>query len=131
MILLIKNYLFREMLYFFENEPYFKKIEEILEPNQTQIERINSVTPYIAQNNLEENEISDIEEEMDDDNNEINETEVEDNSGLRRTTRVSQPSTRLRDYVTYTVQYPIQNFVSYGKILPSYQAFLTTIEKEI
>ena len=89
------------------------------------------LTPYIAQNNLEENETSDVEEEMVDNNDDINETEVENNSGLRRTTRVSQPSTRLRDYVTYTTKYPIQNFVSYEKILPSYQAFLTIVEKEI
>ena len=98
MIILIKSYLFLEMLYFFLNESYFKKIGDIQESNQIQIERIDSVTPYISQNNLEENETSDVEEEMDNDNNDINEAEVENNSGLRRTTIVShtpinQPAT--------------------------------------
>jgi hypothetical protein len=46
---------------------------------------------------------------------------------LRRSTRTIQPSTRLRDFVTYEVQYPIQNFISYDNITLEYKAYLTTI----
>jgi hypothetical protein len=33
----------------------------------------------------------------------------------------------LRDFVTYEVQYPIQNFISYDNITLEYKAYLTTI----
>jgi hypothetical protein len=33
----------------------------------------------------------------------------------RRSTRMLQLSTRLRDYVTYSVKYPIENYISYKK----------------
>jgi hypothetical protein len=45
----------------------------------------------------------------------------------RRSTRTIQPSMRLRDFVTYEVQYPIQNFISYDNITSEYKAYLTTI----
>jgi hypothetical protein len=43
---------------------------------------------------------------------------------------VPQTSTRLHDFVTYKVQYPIQNFISYDNITLEYKAFLTSIEKQ-
>ena len=49
---------------------------------------------------------------------------------LRRSSRPTQPSTRLRDFVTYEVQYPIQNFISYKNISSSHNSFLTSISKE-
>jgi hypothetical protein len=48
---------------------------------------------------------------------------------LRRSNRIPQASTRLRDFITYKIQYPIQDFISYENITPKYNAFLTSIEK--
>ena len=42
-----------------------------------------------------------------------------------------KPSTGLQDHVTYSVQYPIGNFVSYDNISTEYHTFLTNIEKEL
>src|SRR5664279_934179 len=49
---------------------------------------------------------------------------------LRRSVRTRQPSTRLRDFITYKVQYPIQNFIAYGNISSKHKTFLTSIAKE-
>jgi hypothetical protein len=35
---------------------------------------------------------------------------------VRRSTRTSRPPTKLRDYITYSVTYPIENFISYDNI---------------
>jgi hypothetical protein len=43
---------------------------------------------------------------------------------LRRSTRVPQRSTRLRDYTTYKVRYPIQNYISYDNITCEYKKLL-------
>jgi hypothetical protein len=48
---------------------------------------------------------------------------------LRRSTQVSQISTRLHDIVTYKVQYLIQNFLSYNNIVPRCKVLLTSISK--
>jgi hypothetical protein len=86
----------------------------------------------IIQSENYENDVDNLEEDINENNNDTNEMEIGNNLELRRTSRVRQPSSRLRDYITsYTVRYPIQNFLSYDKISPSYQAFLTIIEKEI
>jgi hypothetical protein len=49
---------------------------------------------------------------------------------LRWSNRIPQASTWLWDFVTYKVQYPIQDFISYENITPKYKAFLTSIEKQ-
>jgi hypothetical protein len=52
---------------------------------------------------------------------------------IRRTIRVSQQSTRLRDFITYKVKkvkYFIQNFLFYNQISPQYIFFLIAISKE-
>jgi Reverse transcriptase (RNA-dependent DNA polymerase)/gag-polypeptide of LTR copia-type/Integrase core domain/GAG-pre-integrase domain len=46
-----------------------------------------------------------------------------------RPTRVSRPPTRLQDFVTYQVTYPIQNYISYNNIAPKYKAFLGSINE--
>ena len=51
------------------------------------------------------------------------------NPMVRRSSRERQPSTRLRDNVTYSVQYPVENFVSYDNISTEYHTFLTNVEK--
>jgi hypothetical protein len=49
---------------------------------------------------------------------------------VRRSSRIPQPSTRLKDFITYKVQYPINNFISYHNISPHHISFLTSISKE-
>jgi hypothetical protein len=49
---------------------------------------------------------------------------------LRRSVRTKFPSTRLRDCITYKVQYPIQDFISYDSISSNHRVFFTSIEKE-
>jgi hypothetical protein len=50
---------------------------------------------------------------------------------LQDTRRVSlrtyQPPSRMQDYVTYSVRYPISRFVSYHRLSPTHSAFLTYI----
>jgi hypothetical protein len=48
---------------------------------------------------------------------------------LRRSTRVPQISIMLHNFVTYKVQYPVQNFLSYNNVAPRYKVFLTSISK--
>jgi hypothetical protein len=48
---------------------------------------------------------------------------------LRRSSRQPQPSTRLRDYVTYSVNYPIQDYISYKNISNEHYVFLTALSK--
>jgi hypothetical protein len=48
---------------------------------------------------------------------------------LRRSSRQPQPSTRLRDYVTYSVNYPIQDYISYNNISNEHYVFLTALSK--
>ncbi|KAA0036222.1 copia-like protein [Cucumis melo var. makuwa] len=46
----------------------------------------------------------------------------------RRSTRTRQPSTRLRDFVSHQVLYPIQNFINYNKVSPTYQIYLSKLD---
>lgn len=81
---------------------------------------------------LEENE-NEIENEYDEEETYQNEEEEEGNQEiipLRWSTRIPQTSTRLRDFITYKVHYPIQNFLSYENITPQYKTYLTSISKE-
>lgn len=65
-------------------------------------------------------------------NEEIKEedNENEEEIVLRRLSKTPQPSTWLRNFITYTVQYPIQDFISYTNISPQYLSFLISISKE-
>lgn len=47
----------------------------------------------------------------------------------RRSGRISQSFSRLHDFVTYSAQYPIQNFLTYEKISSNHLAFLNRISK--
>ena len=58
--------------------------------------------------------------------------ETEENASrqlLRRSPRTFQPSTRLNDFITYSVEYPIEDQVRYNKISKDFFTFLTRIEK--
>jgi Reverse transcriptase (RNA-dependent DNA polymerase) len=54
--------------------------------------------------------------------------EIIEEAPLRRSTRVSQPPTKMRDYITYKVRYPIENFISYENITKEYKAYLASIK---
>ena len=56
---------------------------------------------------------------------------MENNLEVRRSSRVSQPPTWLKDYVTCTVQYPIQNYVSYENVSSQHKAFIMSLQKEV
>jgi hypothetical protein len=49
---------------------------------------------------------------------------------MRRSSRIPQPSTRFKDFITYKVQNPIQNYISYNNISSQHISFLTSICKE-
>jgi hypothetical protein len=49
---------------------------------------------------------------------------------VRRSTRISQQPTRLRDFVTYKIMHPIEIFLSYENVTKEYKAYLTSIGKE-
>ena len=46
---------------------------------------------------------------------------------MRVSFRTRQASSRMQDYVTYNVKYPISRFMSYHQLSPSYSAFFTSI----
>jgi hypothetical protein len=51
-------------------------------------------------------------------------------ASLRRSARISQPSTRLRDFLSHKVSYPIENFISYENITREYKTYLISIESQ-
>jgi hypothetical protein len=116
---------------FFENEPFFKKIEE------NQGEQVNSsdfVLPCTTNEERREilvEKITNVTGEREQENEEAEEpTEVqasETEQNLRRSTCQTRASTRLKDFTTYTVQYPIQNYVSYKNISKEHYAFVNVI----
>jgi hypothetical protein len=56
---------------------------------------------------------------------EVQGPEAEQN--LRRSTRQTRAPTRLKDFATYTVQYPIQDYISYKNISKEHCAFVNVI----
>jgi hypothetical protein len=52
-------------------------------------------------------------------------------ASLRRSTRIPQRSTKLKDYTTYKVHYPIQDYIFYDNIIHEYKNFITAIIKEV
>jgi hypothetical protein len=131
---------------FCEDEPYFKNSESInnsyenhqIRPPTIHLDDLDFIPninyEHEAENEEEmDNNISNNNNNDDDDinnNNNNNNNEEEDTTIVRRTSRIPIPSTRLRGYEIYTVQYPIQDFVSYENISPEYHAFLASIHKE-
>jgi Reverse transcriptase (RNA-dependent DNA polymerase) len=75
----------------------------------------------VTQTQEEESEVSQVQEESE-------ENIIE--GPLRRTTRVPRASSRLRDFVTYKVCYPIQDFITYDNVAPQYKALLTSISNQ-
>ena len=127
-----KLFISRDVI-FNENESYFSK-EEISEPitnGQNNIVSPNNQTQDLIVltevRNEDENRINERGEEN---NSNGNNNENEEQMGVRRSSRTIQPSTKLRDFVTYKVTYPIQDFISYDKISTNHKAFLNSLSKE-
>jgi hypothetical protein len=53
----------------------------------------------------------------------------EEEMSLRRSNRQSQFSTRLRDYITYSVNYSIQDYISYNNVSHNHYTFITALSK--
>jgi hypothetical protein len=64
-------------------------------------------------------------QEEDDRSEKIQEEEI----SLRRLSRQVQPSTRLRDFIIYSVHYPIQDYISYNHISNEHYIFFKFIVK--
>jgi hypothetical protein len=47
----------------------------------------------------------------------------------RRSTRQTQPPTKLKDFATYTVQYSIQDYISYSNITIDHYAYLSVLSQ--
>jgi Reverse transcriptase (RNA-dependent DNA polymerase) len=48
---------------------------------------------------------------------------------MRRSSRQTPPSTRLKEFITYSVQYPIQNYISYNNITNDHYIFLNSLSQ--
>jgi hypothetical protein len=48
---------------------------------------------------------------------------------LRRSSRQVQHSTRLRNFITYSVHYPIQDYIFYNHISNEHYAFLSSLSR--
>jgi hypothetical protein len=88
--------------------PYEPEIDELLNKNESKNENNNE---EIQEEESDEGDIEPMEP--------------------RRWARTPHHLTRLCDYVTYKVQYPIQFFLSYRNVTLEYKVLLTTISKEI
>jgi Reverse transcriptase (RNA-dependent DNA polymerase) len=135
-----KLYISRDVV-FLENEPFYKKgqmdniensyLNESTNPyainfgtNEALVEPSNIIGEETQEEEDTLDQIEESETSIQDD--ESHEDEVEP---LRRSSRQTQPSTRLKDYITYSVQYSIQNYLSYKNISSDY-AFLNSLSKE-
>jgi hypothetical protein len=133
-----KLYISRDVI-FQEDELYYGKGKNELDNQGPSLEF--NLIPISEPNNNEE-EITQIEHEIEMDNEhgdveeesdatEGQEIEPLEELPLRRSTREIQASTRLRDFITYKVSYPIQDYISYENISTNYKTFLTTISKGV
>ncbi len=132
-----KLYISRDIT-FFENVPFYKENKEN-EENLYKPEKNDIVLPEltffegrIEQHNVEE-ELSSggengTETESSHEEVEVSLEEVEIEP--RRSIRITRPSSRLHDFVTYNVSYPIQDYISYDNITTHHKAFLTSISQE-
>jgi Integrase core domain/GAG-pre-integrase domain len=129
-----KSYISRDII-FVENESFFKeknKIENQINPNT--IDQANPILPQLygldtLENKELEKKIIEVEPTTQEEEASEGERSIEGEIEAKRSSRIPQPSTRLRDFVTYKVQYSIQDFISYTNISPKHTSFLTSITK--
>jgi len=100
--------------------------DEFMLPHITNHER----QEVLVEENINiENQEDGEEEQVEDNNHQIEEDSQGELVPLRMSSRQVQPPTRLIDFVMYTVQYPIQEYVSYNNISQEYCAFLNLLSK--
>jgi hypothetical protein len=110
-----KLYISREVT-FLENEAFYKVGQgDVFDKNASDEFLYPCVT--IMETNEPRGELSNIvgEGTLEEESEASQTDENEEVAPLRRSTRQVQPSTRLRDYVTYSVHYSIQDYISYKK----------------
>jgi Reverse transcriptase (RNA-dependent DNA polymerase) len=123
---------------FFENTPYYQTDS----PNQpTVLQPHNFIFPEeTSQEQVEEDHThassaipsgGDGEESQEEAQEEIapdtNEGAIHEKPVLRRSVRQTRQPIRLRDYVSHQVMYPIQDYISYKNVSPTYRAYLGNI----
>jgi hypothetical protein len=107
---------------FFENDPYYK--DQQADYNASDFVPMPIPTTHI--NSRHEDSV--IEGEVD--NLNASADEVPDAPiRPRRSGRIIQTSTRLKDFITNQVTYPIQDYLSYDKVKPDFIAFLSNLEE--
>jgi hypothetical protein len=116
---------------FFENEPYYKSGEknhnenlsqnEFVLPCYTNQEIIEICAEVHEQIGTQEAEEVNQPQEEGEESEELEETQEEVLPS--RSTRQTQPPTKLKDFITYTVQYPIQDYISYSNITNDHYAY--------
>jgi NADH dehydrogenase/NADH:ubiquinone oxidoreductase subunit G len=122
---------------FFEEEPYYKMSEEehnILSPlnecllslTTNQERQIVMIENRGSQNNFGRNQEEGIQDET---RSEMMEETQEREMTLRRSNRQPQPSIRLKNYVTYLVKYPIQDYILYKNVSHNHYTFITALSK--
>jgi hypothetical protein len=130
MILSIKKlYISREVT-FLENEPFYKVGQgDVFDKNISDEFLYPCVT--IMETNEPRGELSNIvgEGTLEEESEASQTDENEEVAPLRRSTCQVQPSTRLRDYVTYSVHYSIQDYISYKNISCEHLAFLNNLSR--
>jgi hypothetical protein len=105
---------------FQENKLYFNLEREINYQEEPNIFSFPQYSSPISEKTLMDNE------EGNEDENESDDENIE-KAPLRRSSRISQPSTRLRDFISHKVSYHIENFISYENIIKEYKTCLISI----
>jgi Reverse transcriptase (RNA-dependent DNA polymerase) len=121
---------------FLENEPYFKKQNNNQEPIPELTFGHHSPNLYREPKNEGQTQTQtqteiETETETKTEAGTSNEMEAAEIVPLRISNREIQRSTKLRDFITYQVKYPIQEFISYDKLSNNYKCFLSSISKEL
>jgi hypothetical protein len=122
---------------FFENEPYYKSGKKnhnenisqnkFVLPCYTNQEIIESRVEVHEQIGTQESEEVDQPQEEGEESEEHEETQEE--VLPRRSTRQTQPPKKLKDFITYTVQYPIQDYISYSNITNNHYVYLSALSQ--
>jgi hypothetical protein len=93
-----------------------KREKKVLVENHTQI----------GTQETEDNEQSQEEEEEEEEGDNLEEIQEEE-IPLRRSSRQIQPSTKLKDFVTYSVKFSIQDYISYDHITNEHYVFFSSL----
>jgi hypothetical protein len=122
------------MCSFIENESYFEENKIKTQQNSPTIDKAEPILPQLyGLDTLEHREIENVnfeDEPILQEEDEVSQNNHEGEIEVRRSSRLPQPCTRLKDFITYKIQYPIQTYISYNNILSQHISFLISICKE-